>query len=72
MLEVTERFSDMWIKELAKKTLPETYKPEIFCWLYIAWVYRKEKIFKSMSRIIEHECDETFEGDMEGPILSLR
>ncbi len=36
MLEVTETFSDMWIKELAKKTLPETYTPEIFPWLYIA------------------------------------
>jgi len=36
-------------------------------------VFGKEKIFKSMSRIIERKCDETFEEDIEEelPLLEI-
>jgi hypothetical protein len=67
MHEAVELWSDTWIENLKRdEGLPGSYTPEILLsWLFIFWVFRKDKDFRNMSQILERECDHSLESEVE-------
>jgi hypothetical protein len=67
MHEIVALWSDTWIENLKKdEGPPDSYTPEILLsWLFIFWVFRKAKYFKSISQILERECDDNLENEVE-------
>lgn len=61
MLERLKVFSDMWINELQFRGFtPEYFTPDTLSlsWLSISWVFRKTKIFRKVTRILEMDGGE--------------
>lgn len=59
MLVAVEVFSDMWIRRLSKRGLPDNYTfwcEEVLSWLFISWVFEKPKIFKPMTKAIVQQA----------------
>ncbi|CZR60537.1 uncharacterized protein PAC_10433 [Phialocephala subalpina] len=69
MLEVAEFFSDMWIRRLSKRGLPDRYdgyRQEVMSWLFISWVFEKPKIFKPMTMVLIQRAPHTLlENDLD-------
>lgn len=62
MVEVIEVFSDMWIRRLSKRGLPDRYvgyRQEVMSWLFISWVFEKPKIFKPMTMVMIQRAPHT-------------
>ena len=71
LLEAVELFSDLWIDNVKdEEPMPESFTDDVPSWLVISWVFQKPEEFKTMSRIIEQECDERLE-DMFGDDLPV-
>jgi hypothetical protein len=69
MHEAVELFSDSWIENLKRDSLPGRYTPEVLSWLFIFWVFRKEDDFRNMSQILERESDHSLEDKADaGPV----
>ncbi|KAL5330950.1 hypothetical protein ACEPPN_000477 [Leptodophora sp. 'Broadleaf-Isolate-01'] len=70
MHEVVEPFSDSWIENLKRDSLPSSYTPEVLSWLFIFWMFRKEDNFRKMSQILEQETDHSLEDTADaGPLV---
>jgi len=52
--EAVMLYVDLWIETL-KKSLPQSFCPEISAWLSIAWVFRLPVEFKHLTRISQRE-----------------
>ncbi|KAL2004644.1 hypothetical protein VTN00DRAFT_3380 [Thermoascus crustaceus] len=52
--EAVEIFSDMWIDRLEGE-VPTTYSSELIKWLCISWVFRKNEIFRSVTRVAQRQ-----------------
>lgn len=67
MHETVELWSDTWIEHLKReKGLPRSYTPKILLsWLFISWVFRKDEDFENMSKILERECDDNLDNEVE-------
>jgi hypothetical protein len=65
MQESVEVFSDMWIDGLKgqKGDVPESLTQDVLPWLCISWVFRKEKPFQKVTKILMHESDEDMGGE---------
>lgn len=66
MQEAVELWSDTWIENLKRdKSLPNSYMPERrLPWLFIFWVFRKDKDFRNLSQRFEQECDDRLEDEV--------
>lgn len=75
MLIAVEIFSNMWIRRLSKRGLPDNYsffREDVVSWLFISWVFEKPKIFKSMTGLIIQQAshillDQDLESDLPIP-----
>ena len=73
-LQTVEVFAEIWIDNLLDDVgLPEAYTDDVIPWLFISWVFESADIFQNMTRIIQLECDDTLDDDVnEGiPIPGL-
>lgn len=62
MVEVIEVFSNMWIRRLSKRGLPDRYdgyRQEVMSWLFISWVFEKPKIFRPMTMVMIQRAPHT-------------
>jgi hypothetical protein len=59
MQESIEVFSDMWMEGLQgrKCDLPCNSTPDVLPWLFISWVFQKEKLFRQATKILQREGD---------------
>lgn len=49
--EAVEHFADLWIKKLVVKRLPSCMDKTLLPWICIAWVFKKQTVFTSVTRI---------------------
>lgn len=63
MQESVEVFSDMWIDGLQGRNgdVPESLTPDVLPWLFISWVFQKEKPFRQATKILQLEGDASME-----------
>lgn len=74
MLDVVEIFSDIWIRRLYKRGLPDSYDSdteEVMSWLFISWVFEKPKIFEPMTRMMIQRAPHTLFEDTLRPDLPI-
>jgi hypothetical protein len=70
MHEVVEFFSDTWIENLKPIAglIPGSPTSEVLEWLFVFWVFQKEEEFKKASQVLERECDDSLEDEVDaGP-----
>lgn len=64
MLDAVSFHSSTWIEHLVKKgSVPTKYGPAVIQWLFISWVFRDSRQFKSISHVIEGACGNGVEKD---------
>lgn len=65
-LEIVEIFADIWVENLQKVIgLPSDYTEDVIPWIYISWVFENAAIFQEMTKIVQGECDDKVEDDIE-------
>lgn len=68
MLVAVEIFSDIWIRRLSKRGLPDNYsffREEMLSWLFISWVFEKPKIFKPMTKSMIQQASHAVDQDLD-------
>jgi hypothetical protein len=64
-LQTVEVFAEIWIDNLLDDMgLPVKYTEDVIPWVFISWVFESAEIFQDMTRIIQLECDETLDDDI--------
>lgn len=65
MTETVQFFSDTWIDALQREGLPRSYNQAVLQLLLVFHVFDRPDEFKSMSRLVQRECDENLLQDSE-------
>lgn len=65
MLDAVQFFSDTWIDNFQRKGFPESYNDDVLPLLFIFWVFDRPSEFKTMTRLVQRECDEKVGEDLQ-------
>lgn len=63
MTEAVQFFSDTWIDALEREGFPRTYNRAVLQLLLIFHIFDRPEEFKTMTRLIQRECDENVVAD---------
>ncbi len=58
--EAVEMFVDFWIQSLSRN-LPKEYSRDLVLWLAISWVFSKENLFKTLTKVAALESTGHFD-----------